>query len=37
MLEGHVVCYKSRKHNEHEKNSLTHDLELALIVHDLKM
>jgi hypothetical protein len=37
MKEGHVIFYKSRKLNEHEINYLTHDLELASIVHDLKM
>jgi hypothetical protein len=33
----HVVCYESRKLNEHERNYATHDLELATIVHELKM
>jgi hypothetical protein len=37
MQEGHVVCYESRKLNDHEINYVTHDLELASIVHDLKM
>jgi len=37
MKEGQVVCYESRKLNEHEKNYVTHDLELGLIIHDLKM
>jgi len=32
-----VVCYESHKMNEHEKNYLTHDLELAAIIHALKM
>ena len=36
MQDNHVVCYESRKLKEHEKN-YTHDLELAAIVHDLKM
>ena len=36
MQEGQVVCYDSRKLNEHEKNDLTHDLELTTIVHALK-
>jgi len=31
-----VVCYESRKINEHEKNYLTHDLELVVIIHALK-
>jgi hypothetical protein len=33
----HVVCYESRKLKEHERNYDTHDLELTLIVHELKM
>jgi hypothetical protein len=37
MQEGHVVFYESRKLNEHEINYVTHDLELAAIVHALKM
>jgi hypothetical protein len=32
-----VVCYESRKLKEHERNYATHDLELAMIVHALKM
>jgi hypothetical protein len=34
---GHVVCYESRKLKEHERHYATHDLELAAIVHALKM
>jgi hypothetical protein len=37
MQEGKVICYESRKLNEHEVNYVTHDLELATIVHALKM
>jgi hypothetical protein len=37
MQEGHVICYESRKLNEHEINYVTHDLELDAIVHALKM
>ena len=37
MQENHVICYESRKLKEHEKNYATHDLELAAIVHALKM
>ena len=37
MQENHVICYESRKPNEHERNYATHDLELAPIVHALKM
>jgi hypothetical protein len=34
---GHVICYESRNIKEHEKNYVTHDLELVSIVHALKM
>jgi hypothetical protein len=37
MQGGSVVCYESKKLNEHEVNFVTHDLELAAIVHALKM
>jgi len=37
MQEGHVICYESRKLKEHENNYVTHDLELAAIVHALSM
>jgi hypothetical protein len=37
MQERHVICYESRKLNEHEINYVTHDLEFAAIVHALKM
>jgi hypothetical protein len=37
MQEGTVIFYESRKLNEHEVNYVTHDLELAAIVHALKM
>jgi hypothetical protein len=37
MQGGSVVCYESRKLNEHEVNYVIHDLELAIIVHTLKM
>ena len=37
MWGGYVVCYESRKLNENEKNYVTHDLELASIIHALKM
>jgi hypothetical protein len=33
----HVACYESRKLKEYERNYATHDLELAVIVHALKM
>jgi hypothetical protein len=34
---GHVICYGSRNLKEHAKNYATHVLELAAIVHALKM
>jgi hypothetical protein len=34
---GYVISYESRKLKEHEINYATHDLELAAIVHTLKM
>jgi len=37
MQDNHVICYESRKLKEHEKNYATHDIELAAIVHALKM
>jgi hypothetical protein len=33
---GFVICYKSKKLKEHEKNYATHDLELVARVHTLK-
>jgi hypothetical protein len=33
----HVVCYESKKLKDHESNYATHDLDLAKIVHALKM
>jgi hypothetical protein len=37
MQEGRVIFYESKKLNEQEINYVTHDLELASIVHALKM
>jgi hypothetical protein len=37
MQEGSMIYYESRKLNENEVNYVTHDLELAAIVHALKM
>jgi hypothetical protein len=37
MQEEHVICYESKKLNEHEINYVTHNIELATIVHYLKM
>ena len=35
--EGHVIAYKYRKLKIHEKNYATYDLELAVVIHALKM
>ena len=32
-----MICYESRKLKEHERNYVTHDLELATVIHALKM
>jgi len=37
MQERKLICYESRKLNEHEHKYVTHDLELATILHALKM
>jgi hypothetical protein len=37
MQEGCVICYTSRKSNEHQINYVNYDLELAATVHALKM
>jgi ribonuclease HI len=37
MQEGQVVCYASRQLRKHEENHPTHDLELAAVVHGLKI
>ena len=37
MQKGSLIFYESGKLNEHEFNYVTHDLELAAIVHALKM
>jgi hypothetical protein len=37
MQEGKVIFYESQKLNEHDKKYVTHYLELAVIVHALKM
>ena len=37
MQDNHMICYESRKLKEHKNNYATHDLELAAIVHALKM
>jgi hypothetical protein len=37
VQNGHVIGYESRKLKEHERNYTTLDLELASIVHNLRM
>ncbi|WMV13766.1 hypothetical protein MTR67_007151, partial [Solanum verrucosum] len=37
MQHGKVIAYASRKLRKHEKNYPTHDLELATVVHALKI
>ena len=37
MQEGKVVAYASRQLRKHEQNYPTHDLELAAIMHALKI
>jgi hypothetical protein len=37
MQEGHVVAYASRHLRKHEEKYPTHDLELAIVVHALKI
>ena len=37
LQENYVVAYESKKLKEHEKKYATHDLELASIIHTLKM
>jgi hypothetical protein len=37
MQEGKVIAYASRQLRKHEKNYPTHDLELAVVVHALKI
>jgi hypothetical protein len=37
MQEGQVVCYASRQLRKHEENYPTHNLELATMVHALKI
>ena len=37
IQEGHVIAYESRKLKVHENNYATYDLELAIVIHALKM
>jgi hypothetical protein len=37
MQDGHMVAYASRQLRKHDAHYLTHDLELAAVVHTLKI
>jgi ribonuclease HI len=37
MQEGHVIAYASHQLRKHEQNYPTHDLELAALIHALKI
>jgi hypothetical protein len=37
MQDGHVMAYASRQLRKHDEKYLTHDLELAAVVHALKI
>jgi hypothetical protein len=37
MQDARMVAYASRQLRKHEVNYLTHDLELAVVVHNLKI
>ena len=37
MHDGRVIAYASRQLKKHEMNYPTHDLELAVVVHALKI
>jgi hypothetical protein len=37
MQDGHVIAYASRQLRKHEAHYPTHDLELAVLVHALKI
>jgi hypothetical protein len=37
MQDGHVVAYASRQLRKHEVHYLTHNLELAVVIHALKI
>jgi hypothetical protein len=37
MQEGRVIAYASRQLRKHEANYPTHDLELAMVIHSLKI
>jgi hypothetical protein len=37
MQDGHMVAYASRQLRKHEEHSLTHNFELATVIHTLKI
>ena len=37
LHNDYMICYESQNLKEHEKNYPTHDIELAAIIHALKM
>jgi hypothetical protein len=37
MQDGHVVAYASRQLRKHEVHYSTYDLELAVVIHTLKI
>ena len=37
MQEGRVITYASRQLRKHEVNYPTHDMELAVVIHALKI
>jgi hypothetical protein len=37
MQEGRVIAYASRQLHQHQEHYPTHDLELAVVVHALKI
>jgi hypothetical protein len=37
MQDGHMVAYASRQLKKHKEHYLTHDLELVVMVHALKI
>jgi hypothetical protein len=37
LMQGHVIAYASRQLQKHELNYPTHDLELVVVVHALKI
>ena len=37
IKENYIIAYEFRKLKEHENNYATHDLELVVIIHALKM